>query len=161
MKTLIVYFSRSGRTRRVAKEIGERLTSDMEEIMESKSRIGGIGWLKSGMESTRKILPKIRALEKDPGVYDLVLIGTPIWASNMSSPIRAFITESKERIQEAAFFCTGDGNNPSTAFEPMEELLGKRPIATMGLIGEERENAERFEKIDKFVKSARDRALAS
>jgi flavodoxin len=151
MKTLIVYFSRSDRTRRLAEEIGGRLGSDIEEVTESKGRGGAIGWLKSGMESTRKTLPKIHALERDPGAYDLVLIGTPIWASNMSSPIRAFITEHKEKIQEAAFFCTGDGDDPSTVFGPMEELLGKNPIATLGLIGEERENPESLKKIEEFV----------
>ncbi|UCD44221.1 MAG: flavodoxin family protein [Candidatus Bathyarchaeota archaeon] len=151
MKTLIVFFSRSGRTRRLAEEIEGRLGSDIEEIRESKGRGGAIGWLKSGMESTRMMLPKINALERDPGAYDLVLVGTPIWASNMSSPVRAFITEHRDRIQEAAFFCTGDGDDPGKVFGPMEELLGKRPIATMGLIGEERENPDSLKKIEEFV----------
>ncbi|HUS78034.1 MAG TPA: hypothetical protein VM050_05170 [Patescibacteria group bacterium] len=151
MNTLVVYFSRSGRTRKLAKEVAEKLSADLDEIREARGRSGPIGWIKSGMESTRKALPKLLPPVKDPAKYDLVVLGTPIWASNMSSPMRAYITEHRDAIKEAAFILTGDGNDPQSVFEPMEELLERAPVATLSLIGKEREGDARIEKIEGFV----------
>ncbi len=151
MKGLIVYFSRTGRTRRVAEAIQALTGFDLDEIREAKGRGGPIGWLKSGMESTRKMLPRIEALQHDQASYDLVVIGTPIWAANMSSPVRAYITKHGPDIKKAALFCTGDGDKPEKAFAPITELLGKEPIVTMGLIGEEREGETATQRIEAFV----------
>ena len=139
MKALIVYFSRTGRTRKVAEAIASLTGSDLEEIREKRGRGGPLGWLRSGMESTRGMLPNIEPLDKDPASYDLVVIGTPIWASNASSPVRAFVKQYGDRIREAAFFCTGDGNEADKVFKGLEELLGRKPQSTMALLGEERE----------------------
>jgi flavodoxin len=151
MNGLIVYFSRTGRTRKVAEAIQALTGFDMEEIKEAKGRSGPIGWLKSGMESTRKMLPQIEALQHDQASYDLVVIGTPIWASNMSSPVRAYVTKHGHDARSVALFCTGDGDNPEKAFVPLTELLGKEPIATMGLIGERREGEAATQRIEAFV----------
>ena len=151
MNGLIVYFSRTGRTRKVAEALQTLTGFDVEEIKEAKGRGGAIGWLRSGMESTRKMLPSIRAPQHDNSSYDIVVIGTPIWASNMSSPVRAYITNHGADITTAALFCTGDGNDPETVFAPITELLGKEPVATLGLIGEEREGEAATRKIEVFA----------
>ncbi len=142
MNGLIIYFSRTGRTRRIAEALQEATGFDLEEIKEKASRGGTLGFLKSGMESTRKMIPQIIPLTNDPTLYDIVILGTPIWASNMSSPIRAFITEYKNKINNIALFCTGDGVEPKKVFTSISELLGKEPSATFSLIGSEREDEE-------------------
>ena len=151
MNGLIVYFSRTGRTRKAAEAIQALTGFDIEEIKEAKGRGGPIGWLKSGMESTRKMLPEIEAPQHELASYDLVVIGTPIWASNMSSPVRAYINSHGPDIKSVALFCTGDGNDPETAFAPITEMLGKEPVATLGLIGEEREGETANKRIEAFV----------
>ena len=156
MNGLIIYFSRTGRTRKVAEAIQEATGFDLEEIKEKAGRVGTLGFLKSGMESSRRMLPQIMPLAHDPSQYDIVIIGTPIWASNMSSPIRAFITENKNKINQIALFCTGDGVDPEKVFTPISELLGKEPKATLGLIGPEREDEVASLKIQEFVAKLRD-----
>jgi len=49
MKGLIVYFSRTGRTRKVAEALQEATGFDLEEIKEKAGRVGTLGFLKSGM----------------------------------------------------------------------------------------------------------------
>jgi len=151
MNGLIIYFSRTGRTRKAAEAIQEITGFDLEEIKEKAGRVGALGWLRSGMESTRRMLPQINPLTHDPSQYDIVIIGTPIWASNMSSPIRAFITEYRDKINQIALFCTGDGVEPEKVFTPISELLGKEPKATFGLIGPDRENEVASLKIQEFA----------
>ena len=151
MNGLIIYFSRTGRTRKVAKAIQEATGFDLEEIKEKAGRVGALGFLRSGMESTRRMLPQIIPLTHDPSQYDIVVLGTPIWASNMSSPIRAFITEYKKKINQIALFCTGDGVNPENVFILISELLGKEPKATFGLIGPERKDEGASLKTQEFA----------
>lgn len=155
MNGLIIYFSRTGRTRKVAKAIQEATGFDLEEIKEKAGRGGALGWLKSGMESTRRMLPQIMPLTHDPSQYDITVIGTPIWASNMSSPIRAFLTEYKNKINQIALFCTGDGDEPEKVFNPISELLGKAPQATLGLVGPDREEEVASLKIQEFAAKLR------
>ena len=153
MKALIVYFSRTERTRKVAEAIASLMGSDLEEIREKRGRGGPLGWLRSGMESTRGMLPDIEPLGIDPASYDLVVVGTPIWASNASSPVRAFVNQYGDRIRGVAFFCTGDGSEADEAFKGLEELLGRKPQSTMALLGEEREGAPAEVKIREFADS--------
>ena len=74
----------------------------------------------------------------------------------MSSPIRAFITEYKKKINQIALFCTGDGVETEKVFIPISELLGKEPKATLGLIGPDREDEVASLKIQEFVVKLRD-----
>ena len=153
MKALIIYFSRTGRTRKVAEAIASLTGGDLEEIREKRGRGGPLGWLRSGMESTRGMLPNIEPLGKDPASYDLVVIGTPIWSSNASSPVRAFVKQYGDRIREAAFFCTGDGSDPEKVLKGLEELLGRKPQSTVALLGRDREGDWAEVKIIGFVES--------
>ena len=143
--------SLSARARKVAEAIQAATGFDLEEIKEDLGRGGPLGWLKSGMESTRRMLPQINSLTHDPSQYDIVIIGTPIWASNMSSPIMAFIIEHKNKINKIALFCTGDGDEPEKVFTPLSELVGKEPQATLGLIGPDRKEDIATPKIQVFA----------
>ena len=127
MNGLIIYFSRTGRTRKVAKAIQEATGFDLEEIKEKAGRVGTLGWLKSGMESTRRMLPKIMPLTHDPSQYDIVVIGTPIWASNMSSPIRAFITEYQKRLTSSPSFVREMESSPRKYSSPSPNCWERSP----------------------------------
>ncbi|HIH88099.1 TPA: hypothetical protein HA344_02680 [Candidatus Bathyarchaeota archaeon] len=78
MKTLIVYYTRSGTTKKVADELKDLLSADIEEITEPSGRSGPLGWLRSGKESSDGTIPKINAPTKDPSAYDVVVVGTPV-----------------------------------------------------------------------------------
>lgn len=129
MKTLVVYYSRSGSTRKVAEELKAHLGADIEEITEPKGRGGPLGWLKSGRESTNGAVVPIDAPRADPSAYELVVVGTPTWAGNVSSPVRSYLANMRDKLSRVAFFCSMDGNSGET-FRTMEGLACKQPVAT-------------------------------
>lgn len=137
MKIIVVFYSRTGTTRKAGLEIAKSLGCDSEEIVDTANRKGILGYLKSGMDSTRKRLTKLRPMQNDVSRYDLVVIGTPIWAWNISSPVRTFITENKGRIKKVAFFCTMGSSGAEKAFREMESILGKKPASTLALTTKE------------------------
>jgi flavodoxin len=98
MKILIVYYSRTKNAKKVAEALQAQLGCDIEEIKTKKSYAGPIGWILAGKEASQKALPEIESIEKNPANYDLVVLGTPIWAWNISSPLRAYIAKIKKSL---------------------------------------------------------------
>ena len=131
MTNLIVFYSRTGTTKKIAEIISEKLSCDYEEIFDTKNRLGFFGWLRSGKDAMRKKLTILKEIDKNPDLYDLVIIGTPIWASNMSTPIRTYISEHKDKFKNVAFFCTESSKGGVKCFKNMENLCDKKPMATL------------------------------
>ena len=75
MNVLIVYYSRTGTTRRIAEEIKNSLKGDIKEIRDVKSRSGIIGWLNAGKDAISKNLTKIENVNLNPSDYKVVIIG--------------------------------------------------------------------------------------
>jgi flavodoxin len=133
MKTLLVFYSRTGTTKKLAQEISKNLKCDVEEIFDTKNREGIFGYLKSGRDASLKKFTKIEKTKKNPAKYDLVVIGTPVWVGNMSTPIRTYIYQNRDNFKKIAFFCTFGGSGAEKTFRDMENICNKKPIATLQL----------------------------
>ncbi|MCK5584780.1 flavodoxin family protein, partial [Candidatus Bipolaricaulota bacterium] len=51
MKTLVVYYSRTGHTRKIGDEIAAALEADVEELKDDVGRSGPVDFVKSGREA--------------------------------------------------------------------------------------------------------------
>lgn len=153
MKTLIIYYSRDGHTRIVADVLALQLKADSCEIKEPTSRAGLKGWLRSGKEAWQKKITEIIDPEIDPAKYDLVVIGTPIWASTMSCAVRSWLTKyGKQLPKKIAFFATMNCSGDKKAFRHMEELCSKTPIATAAFIAKKVAATNYQEQLAEFAK---------
>lgn len=132
MKTLIIYYSRTDTTKKIAEEIKEKLGAELVEIESPEMKKGFFGFLKAGKQAFKKIIPEIREISEKVEDFDLVIIGTPIWVGTMASPIRAFLVKNKGNFNEVAFFCTC-GDKQTMAFDEIRRLTGKEPKATLEL----------------------------
>ena len=137
MKTLVVYFSRTGHTRRVAEGLARALEGNTGAIRERRSRSGFFGYQRSLFEAVTGRDAAIDPAHPSPVGYDLVLIGTPVWGWRLSSPVRAYARRHAKRIRRCAFFCTMGGSGDRRAFAELEALLGRRPEATLALTEDE------------------------
>ncbi len=151
MKTLIVYYSRTGVTRTVAEALGERLAADVEEIRDAKKRTGALGSLGAGKDAMMRRLTEISEATHDPAGYDLVVIGTPVWAFTMAPAVRTYLAKHGHAVAKAASFCTMGGSGDKRTFQHVSELLGKKPTATLALLEKEVRSGAFAEKLDGFV----------
>ena len=152
MKALVVFYSKTGITKEVAVLISEELDCDIEEIFDVKTRKGFLGFIKSGIESVFRIMPKIKETEVDPKNYDLIIIGTPIWAGNMASPVRTYLSLNNEKLDKVAFFCTMKGDDPKKTFLEMERVSESKPLACLALEDEEIKKEMHIKRIKEFIK---------
>ena len=155
MKILVAYYSRTGTTKKVACAISRLLRCDSEQILDEKSRAGLIGYMRSVREAALKKLGRIKKTKGNPDKYDLVIIGTPVWAFNMSSPIRTYISANKDFFKKVAFFCTMCGAGDKLTFAEMEKLCGKTPVKTMSLKTKEVIDRKHLPAVKRFVDELR------
>jgi len=142
-KVLVVCYSRSGKTRAVGAALAERLNADLEVIAEAADRSGPIGFLRSVVDAVFSRLVPIAAPHYDAARYDLVIVGTPVWAGTMSAPARAWLTANRRHLPLVAFFCTQQKRGDVGAFRDMAALAGKQPVARCTVAGDRKQDDER------------------
>lgn len=152
MSTLVVYYSRTGTTKKLAQILAEKINADLEEIKGQEDRSGLKGYLKSGKEAAKKELPNIQASKKKVENYDLVIIGTPVWVGTIASPVRTYIVNSLGNFNEVAFFTTQGSSKKQKVFKEMEKLMEKKSIAGLQLCTKDVMNDNFEEKLNAFVK---------
>lgn len=128
---LVVYFSRSGTTRRMASALAGMLDADLDAIREAdrRDRAGACGYLRSLADVLGRRPARLAPGNLDPAAYDVVIIGTPVWAHNVSTPVRSWLTLHRAGLRHAAFFCTLGGSGQASALAQMRALAGQPPLA--------------------------------
>lgn len=154
-RILVVYYSRSGTTREVAVQLCARLGADSEEISDPTPRKGVLGFLRSGFEAQRRRLPPIAPSRNDPADYDVVIIGTPVWAASISSPVRAYLRRHRGILRKVAFFCTCGGSGSHGALAQMQEELEREPVVRMQLRQDDVGTVSAEAVIERFVEHVR------
>ncbi len=152
MKTLIVFYSRTGTTKKVVERLAKELGADQEELIDQDKRGGALGYLKSGREAMQKKLATILPPQKDPSTYDLVIIGTPVWAHAMSCAIRTYLTEQKGKLSKIALFATQGGSGGETALRQIEELACLVARAKLIVTTKEAVKGDYEDKLNAFIK---------
>jgi flavodoxin len=150
-RALVVYFSRTGYTRKIAEDIAARCGADIEGIQDVRDRSGMWGYLRSAREALGKRLIDIRPPIRNPSDYNVVILGTPVWASNICSPMRAYVTTHREEFRQVAFFCTQGGSGAKKVLDDMAKLCKHRPVASLALNDEEIKRGLHAEKLNQFL----------
>jgi len=150
MKTLVIYFSRTGHTQKIAEAIAANYGSDIEKIKEVNDWSGVSRYLAAGRDAMFKRPGSIQSAHKEPAQYDLIILGTPIWAWNLSPPMRAYIAGHKSKLNQVAFFCTEGGSGGKRAFRQMADLIGKQPVATLEVTESDLRTGADQEKLNTF-----------
>ena len=125
---LCIYYSRTGHTRRAVKEIAEALGAEITAITDDCDRSGWKGYLRSGMDamklSTKPLNPfeTARPLEE----YRLVIVGSPVWAGRMASPIRSLLKRRGLELHRVAYVVTRSTTQRSEeVYDQMDMYTGQ------------------------------------
>jgi len=125
IKTLVVYFSHSGNTERIADKICLKLNADKFRIevvepyagtMEEVSAKG-----KKEVESGYK--PEIKPLSVDIKDYQRIVIGSPTWWYTMAPAVLSFLSKSDFSGRDVVLYMTNAGW-PGTVIKDMAKAVG-------------------------------------
>jgi flavodoxin len=152
MRTLVAYYSRTGHTERLAKEIAARCKADIDRIRDDDvDRTGLLGYLCSGWQAVIGATPAIHRATRNPANYDLVVIGGPVWNWSLAAPVRTYARRHAAQFGQVAFFCTEGGSGEGRLFGELQRICGKPPRAAMAVKECELEPARHSKRLARFV----------
>lgn len=127
--TLCVYYSRTGATEKLMHEIASELKCELVKLDDGVDRSGLGGWLRSGMQAMARRVPEVKPIKTafPLDVYDLVIIGSPVWAGRCSAPVRSFLMQHGGELRKTAYVITrGSDVRYEEVFDQMD-LYVKNP----------------------------------
>ena len=129
----MVYYTRTGNARFVAETIAAEIGSDLEEVIDMKKRSGVLGYLGGGRDARQGKETPIAPSKKSPADYELVIVGTPIWAARPTPAVSTYLKKNDLSGKKVAVFFTQGGKKPkgieqTKALIPHSECIGELTV---------------------------------
>jgi flavodoxin len=154
MKTLIVYYSLEGNTEYAADKIAGICGFDTLRLVPVK-KYPDSGFRKffwGGKSAVMAETPELEPYEFDAGSYERIVFGFPVWAGNVTPPIRTFVKDNNVKEKRIAAFACQSGSGAEKAFAKLKAAAGIEALeAELILIDpKEKPNPENDRKIEEF-----------
>lgn len=99
-KVLVAYFSHSGNTREMARQIAEATNGDLFEIVPQSAYPAQYDAVmaQAKREIGRGYRPALKGRLPDIGAYDVIFVGSPCWWGTVAPPVATFMTHGGSRM---------------------------------------------------------------
>jgi flavodoxin len=144
MKTLVVYYTRTGNSKFAAETVAAELGADVEEVVDLKNRKGRFAFLPAGRDAMQGKLTEIAETKRNPLDYDLIVIVQPVWAGSPTPAIRTYLKKNDLSGKKVAIFFTDASDKAvekTKAIMPNSTFVGE-----LALPAKEFENREEAQK---------------
>ena len=155
-KILIVYYSLEGNTRFIARTISEDIDADLLALKPQKplTSKGFMKYLLGGSQVMMKKKPELLPFDKNPQDYDIIIIGTPVWAWSFAPPLATFFSKVNLKDKKIALFSCNKGDNGKTFERMRKELAGNEILGEMEFFQPlDKEPENNYYKAKEWVKS--------
>jgi flavodoxin len=142
MKKLVIYYSYRGYTKSIAEVIAKAVEGDTLEIR-TKEVMKMHDFLKNVQGKWRVIKglkPELQPIVHNPKNYDIIFIGTPVWAGSFASPFNTFFSSVKLSEKKIALFCCSGGSKGNTLEDMRMALAGNDILGEIDFIESTRHN---------------------
>ena len=151
MKKLVLYYSYEGTTAKIAQAVADELKADIEQVCpvtEEEKKQGLSKFIWGGAQVLMKKEPRIKPISVRVEDYDMVIIGTPVWAGSCAPTIRTLLHAYDFAGQKTAFFYTDEGG-PGHISDSMKRSLVKSTFLGSLELPKAKTNVEEAEKTAK------------
>ncbi len=126
MKTIIVYYSLEGNTEYIADKLADSLGAGTLKLILEKAYAdkGFAKFFWGGKSAVMAEKPVLKPYDLNTD-FEEIIIGFPVWAGNITPPIRTFVSENTELLKGkriSAFACQS-GAGAEKAFGKLRDLL--------------------------------------
>lgn len=120
MKTKIVYFSRTGKTRQAATKLASAMDAPMYELKDDLNWNGFIGWFKGGYYASKDKMVNI-TFDQDCLDCEQLIVLSPLWAGGTAPAIRAFLRQQNH--DNVTVVITNNGSDVTKAFQKTKSQI--------------------------------------
>ena len=133
-KSLVLYYSQTGATEKVAQEIQKMLGADIEAIELENPYTGTYMETvqRAGQERESGELPVLLPLKADISDYDVIYLGYPIWYGTYAVPVMSLVKEYDFAGKKIVTFCTFGSGGLEPAISDLKKALPDAEIAENG-----------------------------
>jgi menaquinone-dependent protoporphyrinogen IX oxidase len=132
MKSLVVYYSLTGKTRLVAQTIAEALNAALVEITEKRPPVMPFVYVSGSFAALTNRKSKINPINVDLKQYERIFVGSPIWASRPVPAVNSFIYRTNFEGRSVVPFFTMGGDNAKTAVTNITTKIDKSQGKVVG-----------------------------
>lgn len=139
-KTLVAYFSASGTTARVAKNLAQAAGADLYEIKPAVPYTkDDLNWMdkksRSSVEMNDKSSrPELADKDADIAAYDTVLLGFPIWWYVAPTIVKSFLESYDFSGKKIVLFATSGGSGFGNAAAELKASVAADTVIVEGKI---------------------------
>lgn len=130
---LIVYYSHSGNTRKLAKMIEQETGGTLCELVPEKAYPDDYSTVveQAKKEIQAGLRPELKTKLKDIASYDTVFVGTPNWWSTMAPPVATFLEGYNLAGKVVVPFCTHGGGGSGHIEAMVKKLCPNSAVMSM------------------------------
>lgn len=124
-KTLVVYYSQTGATKKVAEEIKQQLNAEIAEIVAEHPYDGNFTETieRCKKEMAAGEIPAVKPLNVNIKNYDQIFLGFPVWFGTYAPPVAAFIQDSSLAGKKIITFCTYGSGGLQSSTDSLKKAL--------------------------------------
>jgi flavodoxin len=128
MKSVVVYYSYSGNTRKVAEILVEYLAEKYEtKILELKPLDESKNFFVQGGRAHKHIKAELDDVNFDLSSYDLICLGTPVWAFTSTPAINTYVQACTGLENKVVVLFTTSGNiGDKRCLDYLQGILSKK-----------------------------------
>jgi len=159
MKILIVYYSLDGNTKYLAESIAECVGADVLRLMPIKDiKNNKMKYFFGGKQATMRAKPELKPFNLEPEAYDMIIIGTPVWAFTMTPAVRSFLNKVKLKDKKIGLLICHRGGIGKTITHMKELLEGNEILGITKFHEPIKGEQDKNEQICSWVQSLIDKA---
>jgi len=157
-RTLVMFTALDGNTRSVAQAIAKAVGADLVEVKLLKPLPTGFTrFIVGGFSAFLKLKPAIQPVDVDPSDYDLLFVGTPVWAGNYAPALRTFFRDHPVSGKLAALFATCKDGAGHSLEDLSGTLSGNKTLTKLSLACKEGVNEADIKKATDWASSIHDK----
>lgn len=129
-KLLVAYFSHTGNTRAIARQIQEATGADVFEIVPANPYPESYGDVlaRGRQELKDNVMPELKTESPDLAPYDVIFVGSPNWFNTIVPPVMAFLSGRDFSGKTIVPFMTHGGGGLGKSQQDLQRLA---PGATL------------------------------
>ncbi len=117
MKTVIVYYTFGGSTKKEAERLAAETGADLCRVLESKKRSFLASFIPGGSQAMKRKAVAIEPLNVNLQEYDRIIVGCPVWAGFPAPAFNAVMALLPSEKEVELFLCSGGGDTSKSAEE--------------------------------------------
>ena len=160
-KVLVVVYSYTGASRRVAELLRGQQGWPIADITDAVPRHGPFSGLRCVLDSLLRRRPAIRY--EGPFLQDFgtVVLVAPIWARRLAGPMRSFLASRHDHLRDVALISVMGGSGAPNAVAEVGRLLGRSPLLSTAFTTAEVDDGSFATRLQAFGTALRDARKSS